>query len=130
MTIINNFGKNLKKLRLSHDLTQSELGKYVQITKQVISAYENEKCLPDLYTIIKFSNFFNCSIDSLVFSNSEVNGNNLNTVEELTTINILLKSKLNKIKNANEELIKITTDINSDIISLNKIINKEINKTK
>lgn len=60
------FSTNLKKLRKEKNITQVELAKILEISKQAINNYENEKSLPGDKTLEKISNFFNIEITSLL----------------------------------------------------------------
>ena len=42
---------NIKTLRIINNLTQEELAKKLYITKQAVSKWENELCLPDIINI-------------------------------------------------------------------------------
>ena len=52
---MNNIGAVIKKYRLMNDLTQEELGKRMNVTKQAVSKWEIGKTLPDIITIQKLS---------------------------------------------------------------------------
>lgn len=56
---MNYFGVRLRYLRTQDGLTQSELGKSLDIAKSTISMYESGKREPDFETIEKFSDYFN-----------------------------------------------------------------------
>ena len=56
---LENFPEKLKKLRLSNNLTQSQLAEILETTKQAISAYESGKIAPSLNSLIKLSENFN-----------------------------------------------------------------------
>ena len=63
MTLI---GKRIKELRKNAGLTQSELGKKINVTKVSICCYEIGTRTPSLETLIDLSNLFNVNIDYLV----------------------------------------------------------------
>lgn len=65
---LENFPEKLKKLRLSNNLTQSQLAEILETTKQAISAYESGKIAPSLNSLIKLSENFNISLDYLVLT--------------------------------------------------------------
>lgn len=71
-------GNNLKELRLSKDLTQEDLGKILNKTKNNISQYETGKREPDTETLNKIADFFDVSIDYLL---GRSNIKNSNTIE-------------------------------------------------
>ena len=88
---LENFPEKLKKIRLSNNLTQSQLAEILETTKQAISAYESGKVAPSLNSLIKLSENFNISLDSLVFDNeSQSKLINLNSIDiELDTLESL-----------------------------------------
>jgi len=59
------FGDKLKYLRTSKALSQGVLAKKLNITKSMISAYENSVRLPSYDVLTKIALFFNVSIDYL-----------------------------------------------------------------
>ncbi len=60
------FGTVLKQLRTLHNLTQTELGKEVGISKAVISKYENGIGYPSYDVLIELAGFFGVSTDYLL----------------------------------------------------------------
>ena len=60
------FAENLKNLRLSKGLTQTQLAQRLWLNKSIISAYENETRVPSLEALIKLSNEFNVSKEYLL----------------------------------------------------------------
>lgn len=94
---LENFPEKLKKLRLSNNLTQSQLAEILETTKQAISAYESGKVAPSLNSLIKLSENFNISLDSLVFDNeSQSKLINLNSIDiELELLSI--RSKIDSV---------------------------------
>ena len=65
------FGLRIKKLRQSKNLTQLQLAKRLNISKSMISAYENDIRLPSYDVLIKLSRIFNVSTDFLLGINSK-----------------------------------------------------------
>ena len=63
------FSENLRNLRLSHNLTQVELAKKLNLSRSAISNYEQGKMQPSIETLIKISDIFEISIDNLIKSN-------------------------------------------------------------
>lgn len=51
--IVENFGKELKQMRIHENLTQEELAKKSSVHINTISSIENEKLTPDFSTIEK-----------------------------------------------------------------------------
>lgn len=60
------FGENLKKLRVSHSLTQKELGDKVGLSKAVVSKYENGLGYPTFEVLIRLASYFNVTTDYLL----------------------------------------------------------------
>ena len=60
------FGENLKKLRISRNLTQAELGSKVGLSKAVVSKYENGLGYPTFETLIRISAYFGVTTDYLL----------------------------------------------------------------
>ncbi len=56
----------IKEQRLLHDLNQADLGKHLNVSKQTVSGWENGYRTPDIVTISKLADFFNCSTDYLL----------------------------------------------------------------
>jgi transcriptional regulator with XRE-family HTH domain len=59
------FCNKLKLLRISKGLSQEKLAKRINVTKSMISAYENSVRLPSYDVLTKIALFFNVSIDYL-----------------------------------------------------------------
>ena len=60
------FGEKLKNLREDNDLTQSDLGKQINLTQRKISYLENNMCEPNIDDIKEISLFFGVSSDYLL----------------------------------------------------------------
>lgn len=61
-----NFAQRLKKERTDRDISQTDLGKILNLSKQTISSYENGGSFPGQETLNKIANYFNVSIDYLM----------------------------------------------------------------
>ena len=59
------FGKKLKSYRKINNLTQEELAKKLNTTKQIISKYENEQRIPNLLITADYSNKLKIPLDVL-----------------------------------------------------------------
>jgi transcriptional regulator with XRE-family HTH domain len=62
MAIVN---KNIKFLRLRAGWTQKELAEKIELNQPVIGAYEEERAMPPLATLLEISDLFKVSIDVL-----------------------------------------------------------------
>lgn len=68
LRIMNYFSHNLRILRKEKNLTQPELAKALNVSKGMISFWENEKYEPTATNIIVVAKFFNISIDDLLLN--------------------------------------------------------------
>lgn len=59
-------GDIIKKLRLSHNLSQVQLAKSLNVSKQTVSNWENNNILPSIDMLMKLSGFFSVSTDYLL----------------------------------------------------------------
>ncbi len=93
----NNFNIILKELREKKGLSQTELSQCLDIARSTLSNYESGQSEPILCNLIKISNFFECSIDELVFGTKENAPLNLEYNKYSHELDIILK-KLDKIQ--------------------------------
>lgn len=109
-------GKRIKELRNKHKYTQSELAELVGVTKSTIAAYENDSRQPSYDVLIKLSDVFKVSADSILLNRTEVvlDAYGL-TVEQTDIINILINHF--RKSNSTEYLF---TDSTSDLCETTK----------
>lgn len=68
----------IKILREEFKISQEELAKKLDLSKGIISMYENESRKPSYEVLLKLSEIFNCSIDYIVgISNERTNEINI-----------------------------------------------------
>lgn len=60
------FGERLKAARKNEDLKQGEVAQKLHVLRQTISNWENDKAYPDINSLIKISDFYNLSLDTLL----------------------------------------------------------------
>ncbi|MDN5602678.1 MAG: helix-turn-helix domain-containing protein, partial [Staphylococcus equorum] len=60
------FHKTLKKKRIEAELSQEDLAEQLNISRQSISKWENEKGYPNIETLLKISGIFNITVDELL----------------------------------------------------------------
>ncbi|MBO5037057.1 MAG: helix-turn-helix transcriptional regulator [Clostridia bacterium] len=65
------FGKNLCYYRKQINITQEELAERLFVTRQTVSRWETDSVFPDVETIIKLCDMFDCSMDTLVRGDAE-----------------------------------------------------------
>lgn len=60
------FSKKLKKLRVSHELSQEQLADKLHIARQSISKWERGEAYPSIGMLLQLSELFDVSIDELL----------------------------------------------------------------
>ncbi len=65
-------GVKLKAARLRAKMTQENVAEELQVTRQTISNWENEKSFPDIVSVIKLSSLYNISLDKLLKGDEEM----------------------------------------------------------
>ena len=61
-----NFGERLKQLIEENNLTQRQLSRELNIAPTTLSGYANGYREPDFFTLTKFADYFNVSVDYLI----------------------------------------------------------------
>ena len=67
------FGKNLKKIRSVHGLSQQEFADIFDLKRGTLGAYEENRSNPKLETVIKIANHFSIGLEDLLISELTVN---------------------------------------------------------
>lgn len=67
------FGEQLKKIRADNGLTQEEIACRLNVSRQTISNWENNRNLPDLQMIVEISIAFSLSLDKLILGDESMN---------------------------------------------------------
>lgn len=67
-----NFGEQIKKIRSENGLTQEQLTTQLNVSRQTISSWENNRNLPDLEMVVKIAKVFNLSLDQLILGGSDM----------------------------------------------------------
>lgn len=65
------YGKRLKELRESKNISQEMVAEELNISRQAISRWENDKAFPDIENLKLLSKLYEVSIDELVGVNEE-----------------------------------------------------------
>jgi len=60
------FGERIKRTRQHQDLTQETVAKNLHVTRQTISSWERGKSYPDIDSLIRLSDYFQISLDTLL----------------------------------------------------------------
>ena len=59
-------GENIKTTRKKSGLTQIQLAEKINVSQKQISSWEKGDYKPNIETLIKLSDVFNCTLDELV----------------------------------------------------------------
>lgn len=70
------FAEEIKAIRSENNLTQEEMAKKLNVTRQSVSNWENNRNLPDIEMLISISKEFKLSLDQLILGENE-NMNNM-----------------------------------------------------
>lgn len=71
------FGDQIKDLRKKQNLTQEQFAMKLNVTRQAVSNWENNRNLPDLEMLILMADVFHISLDQLILG-----GNGMNNMTE------------------------------------------------
>ncbi|CCI84643.1 DNA-binding membrane protein [Lactobacillus pasteurii DSM 23907 = CRBIP 24.76] len=67
------FGQQIKQLRQDNKLTQEEFANNLNVTRQAVSNWENNRNLPDLEMLLQISDRYNISLDKLLNKPDQLN---------------------------------------------------------
>ena len=65
------FGENVGFYRKRMNITQEDLAEQLFVSRQTVSRWETDSTFPDVETIVKLCDIFECSMDTLVRGNAE-----------------------------------------------------------
>lgn len=86
-----NFSTQIKRIRIEQNLTQEQFSKKLNVSRQTISSWENNRNLPDLEMVVTIAKMFNISLDQLILGDLTM------TEKLIKDGNLLRKAKLNLI---------------------------------
>jgi len=75
--ILMEFGEQIKAVRKNQDLTQEQFARKLNVTRQAVSNWENNRNLPDIEMLIRISTEFHITLDQLILG-----GNSMNNMTE------------------------------------------------
>mgnify|MGYP003286301775 CR=1 FL=1 len=75
-------GNKLREARIRCALTQEKVADELQVSRQTISNWENEKSFPDIVSVIKLSDLYKISLDELLKGDMEM----IRHLEESTNV--------------------------------------------
>lgn len=67
------FGEQLRKVRTEKKLTQEQVASKLNVSRQAVSNWENNKNLPDLEMVVSLSKTFDLSLDQLILGGRDKN---------------------------------------------------------
>lgn len=67
------FGENIKSVRLGRALTQQQMADQLNISRQAVSNWENNRNLPDIEMLIEIAKAFNLTLDELILGGNDMN---------------------------------------------------------
>lgn len=88
------FAKRFKELRVNTGVTQTEVSKYLGITKATVSYYESGKRMPSNLIIRKIANYFKVPIDFLLGMDYIMEDSNDEYLKDDTLLKIIRRSKV------------------------------------
>lgn len=62
------FGKRLRALRMEAKLSQNEMADKLAISRQSISKWEQDICLPQINYLVPLTQMLNCSLEDLILN--------------------------------------------------------------
>lgn len=65
-------GKQIRKLRMMHSMSQDELAVKMFVSRQTVSNWETDKSYPDIHSLLLLSRLFSVSIDELIKEDIDV----------------------------------------------------------
>lgn len=83
--------ENLKEIREKKNITQTKLSVELEVSQELISHYETGKSKPNIETLIKLADYFNCSTDYLIGRT-----NNSTTIKDLDKKDIEINNIIDK----------------------------------
>nr|WP_296957381.1 helix-turn-helix transcriptional regulator [uncultured Mediterraneibacter sp.] len=75
-------GKKLKDARMNSGFTQEAVAEKINVSRQTISNWENEKSYPDIISVIELSKLYSISLDDLLKGDEKM----MEHLEESTNI--------------------------------------------
>lgn len=87
------FAKRFKELRVNAGVTQTEISKYLGITKATVSYYESGKRMPSNVIIRKIATYFKVPIDYLLGMDYVMEDSNDEYLKDDTLLKIIRRSK-------------------------------------
>jgi len=82
--------KNLKKFRKASGLTQEQLAGRMNLTRQAISNWENDKSQPDIDSLAQLAEIFGISVEEMIYGDLKKVGVDENNESKINVMKIVL----------------------------------------
>jgi len=66
-------GKNIRKIRISKKMTQTEFAELFNLKRTAVGSYEEGRAEPKIETLIKIADYFKLSLDQLLRKELSIN---------------------------------------------------------
>ena len=67
------FGEQIKQIRTDRNMTQEQFAEKINVTRQAVSNWENNRNLPDIEMLIQISSEFHVTLDQLILGGTNMN---------------------------------------------------------
>ncbi|MBO3446390.1 helix-turn-helix transcriptional regulator [Clostridium sp. CCUG 7971] len=84
-----NLSENLKKLRKEKNLSQEQLAKMLNVSRQAVSKWESGKTYPDIDNLILLRDIFNITLDDLIINESKIKDEETIEINDLPNNNYI-----------------------------------------
>lgn len=84
-----NLSENLKKLRKEKNLSQEQLAKMLNVSRQAVSKWESGKTYPDIDNLILLRDIFNVTLDDLIVNESKIKDEEIIEINDLPNNNYM-----------------------------------------
>lgn len=92
-----NLGETIYQLRTTQNMSQGELADHLNLSRQSISKWENNSAVPDLDNLIKLSEIFGVSLDTLVKGSSTQTDNTITAANAAPSVSSSKNISMQKI---------------------------------
>ncbi|WP_338150060.1 helix-turn-helix domain-containing protein [Staphylococcus equorum] len=84
----------MKSIRKEHQLTQEQLSEQLNVSRQTVSAWENNRYLPDIEIIVHIAKTFHLSLDDLILGDDVIKDKLVNDGKSIKRIRLSIVSMI------------------------------------
>lgn len=88
------FWNQIKSIRKEHQLTQEQLSEQLNVSRQTVSAWENNRYLPDIEMIVHIAKTFHLSLDDLILGDDVIKDKLVNDGKSIKRIRLSIVSMI------------------------------------